>query len=104
MGAGSGQAGPRSFKRLIMPLSRNKIIGFDSKSMVYRFLMMNGNRPVECSVSNAVFSFLEKSRYPRGNPDALFLRWRETLEKAMSDKFDAAGAPDAVSIQLYLSV
>ena len=46
-----------------MPLTRNKIIGFDSKSMVYRFLMMEGNRPVECSVSNAVFKYLEKSRF-----------------------------------------
>jgi hypothetical protein len=32
--------------------------------------MMNGNRPIECSVSNAVFNYLEKSRYPTENPDA----------------------------------
>jgi hypothetical protein len=47
-----------------MPLTRDKIIGFDPKSMVYRFVMMDGNRPIECSVSNAVFNYLEKSRYP----------------------------------------
>ena len=84
-----------------MPLTRDKIIGFDAKSMSYRFIMMNVNRPVECSVSNAVFNHLEKSRYPNGNPDALFLRWRETIEQAISDKFDA-GAHDAVSIKLFL--
>jgi hypothetical protein len=55
-----------------MPLTRNKIIGFDSRSMVYRFLMMEGNRPVECSVSNAVFKYLEKSRYYSDNVDAVF--------------------------------
>jgi hypothetical protein len=49
--------------------------------MVYRFLMMEGNRPVECSVSNAVFKYLEKSRYYSDNVDAVFLRWRETIER-----------------------
>lgn len=85
-----------------MPLTRDKIIGFDAKSMSYRFIMMNVNRPIDCSVDNAVFDHLEKSRHPTGNPDALFLRWRETIEKAISDKFDLVGAPDAVSIQLFL--
>ena len=47
-----------------MPLVRDKIIGFDRKSMTYRFMMMHGQRPVECSVSNAVFNYLEKSPYP----------------------------------------
>jgi hypothetical protein len=85
-----------------MPLSRDKIIGFDSKSMVYRFIMMDGNRPIECSVSNAVFNYLEKTRYPTGNVDALFLRWRETIEKAISEKFEAVGSPDDTSVHLYL--
>ena len=85
-----------------MPLTRNKIIGFDSKSMVYRFLMMDGSRPVECSVRNAVFKYLEKSRYYSDNVDAVFLRWRETIEKAISDKFDAGGAPDVASVHLFL--
>lgn len=85
-----------------MPLTRDKIIGFDPKLMVYRFVMLAGNRPIECSVSNAVFNFLEKSRYPTGDPDALFLFWRETLEKAISDKFDALGNSGSTSIQLFL--
>jgi hypothetical protein len=74
-----------------MPLTRDKIIGFDSRTASYRFVMMDGNRPVECRVSNAVFNYLEKSSYPANNPDALFLRWRATIEQAMSDKFDADG-------------
>ena len=45
-----------------MPLTRDKVIGFDPKWMVYRFMMMNGNRPIECSVSNAVFNHLERLR------------------------------------------
>ena len=84
-----------------MPLTRDKIIGFDPKSMVYRFLMMDGNQPIECSVSNAVFNYLEKSRYPSDNVDALFLRWRETIEKAISDKFDAGGSPDRISVHSF---
>ena len=86
-----------------MPLTRNKIIGFDSKSMVYRFLMMEGNRPVECSVSNAVFKYLEKSRYYSDNVDAVFLRWRETIEKAISDKFYSGGLTDDGSVHLFLN-
>ena len=85
-----------------MPLTRDKIIGFDPKSMVYRFAMMDGNQPIECSVSNAVFNYSEKSRYPSDNVDALFLRWRETIEKAISDKFDAGGSPDGITVYLFL--
>lgn len=85
-----------------MPLTRDKIIGFDPKSLVYRFVMMNGNRPIGCSVSNAVFNYLERIRYPTRDPDALFLRWRETIEKATSDKFDASGSPDDTTINLFL--
>jgi hypothetical protein len=49
-----------------MPLTRDTIIGFDPKSMVYWFMMMNGNRPVECSVSNAVFNRLDRLRSQPG--------------------------------------
>ena len=86
-----------------MPLTRDKIVGFDPKSMVYRFIMINGNRLIECSGSNALFNHLERIRYPTGNPDALFLRWRETIEKAISDKFDSVGSPDDTSIDLFLN-
>jgi len=44
-----------------MSLIRDKIIDFDPKSMTYRFVMMDGSRPVVCSVSNAVFNYLEKA-------------------------------------------
>jgi hypothetical protein len=87
--------------RLAMPLTRDKIIGFDPKSMTYRFVMLDGSRPIECSVSNAVFNYLEKSRYPTGNPDALFLHWRETIENAISNKFDSVGPSNATSIKLF---
>ena len=85
-----------------MPLTRDKIIGFDPKSMSYRFIMLNGNNPIECSVSNAVFNYLEKKPYPAGNPDAQFLRWRDIIEKAISDKFDTLGEPAVGSIDLFL--
>ena len=78
-----------------MPLTRDKVIGFDQKSMTYRFMMLDGNQRIECAVSNAVFNYLEKSPYPTGNPDALFLRWRETIENAISNKFDSVGSRDA---------
>jgi hypothetical protein len=43
-----------------------------------------------------------KKPYPTGSADALFLRWRETIEKAISDKFDAVGSPDDTSVHLFL--
>jgi hypothetical protein len=64
--------------------------------------MMNGNRPIICSVSNAVLKHLEKKRYATENPDALFLRWRDTIENAISKKFDAGGSPDGASIELFI--
>src|ERR1700674_3932104 len=93
---------PPATDRLKMPLTRAKIIGFDPKSMAYRFVMMDGNRPIECSVSNAVFNHLEKKPYPTDNVDALFLRWRETIEKEISDKFDFIGSPEDISVPLFL--
>ena len=85
-----------------MPLTRDKIIGFDPKSMVYRFVMMDCNRPIECSVSNAVFNYLEKTPYPTRNADAVFLRWRETIEKAISDKFESVGSNNDTSVHLFI--
>ena|SRR6476469_5540502 len=49
-----------------MPLTRSKIIGYDQKSMVYRFLMMHGNQPIDCSVSIAVLS-ISSSRMLTGD-------------------------------------
>ena len=46
---------------------------------------------------------LGKKQAPvRQNVDALFLRWRETIEKAISDKFDAGGSPDGITVYLFL--
>jgi len=84
-----------------MPLTRSKIIGYDQKSMVYRFLMMHGNQPIDCSVSIAVFKHLEKSRYPSDNMEALFLPRPPTLEKAISDQFDAGRSDGVASVDLF---
>jgi hypothetical protein len=69
--------------------------------MAYRFMMMNGNRPIECSVSNALFNYLEKSRYPTGNPEACFSAG-ERQSKGRYPKKCSIGNPDAVSIHLFL--
>jgi hypothetical protein len=36
------------------------------------------------------------------NVDAVFLRWRETIEKAISDKFYSGGLTDDGSVHLFL--
>jgi hypothetical protein len=93
--------------RVWQVLSRRRLTGLNLRApsgpkAVDRVAEETGNQPIDCSVSIAVFKHLEKSRYPSDNMEALFLRWRDTIEKAISDKFDADGAPDVASVHLFL--
>ena len=41
-----------------MPLTRGKIIGHDSERLAFTFLMLNGDEPVECRISDAAMDEL----------------------------------------------
>jgi hypothetical protein len=47
-----------------MPLTRSEIIGYDQKAMVYRFLMMHGNQPIDCSVKHRSVQAFRKKQVP----------------------------------------
>lgn len=71
-----------------MPLTSGKPIGYDPRSMVYRFTMFDGNRCVDCDISNAALSALgEMWADPRLTHEAVFRSHRKLIEGVASDQY-----------------
>lgn len=48
-----------------MPLTRDKIVGYDGARMVFRFTMLNNAEKVECEISSAALDELEAEQLRR---------------------------------------
>jgi hypothetical protein len=73
-----------------MPVTRGRILGYDSERMVFGFSMLNGGEEVQCQISAAAIDELVGG--PRGSyvdRETQFLQLRETIESLASAKFDA---------------
>jgi hypothetical protein len=73
-----------------MPLTRGRILGYDSERMVFGFSMLNGAEQVQCQISAAAIDELVGG--PRGvyaDRETQFSQLRETIESLASAKFDA---------------
>ena len=51
-----------------MPLKRGKMIGYDRERLAFTFVMLNGNEPIECRISDAARTRLPASEAPRRPP------------------------------------
>jgi len=72
-----------------MPLTRGKIIGHDSERLAFTFLMLNGDEPVECRISDAAMDELIGVKGTENSArQALFLANRDAIEKIASDLHD----------------
>jgi hypothetical protein len=72
-----------------MPLTRGRILGYDSERMAFRFSMLDGGEEVECQISAAAIDELVGG--PRGSyvdRETQFSQLRETIESLASAKFD----------------
>jgi hypothetical protein len=72
-----------------MPLTRGRILGYDSQRMVFAFSMLEGYDHIECQISAAAIDVLVGG--PRGHHadrEAQFAKLRETIEGITSNKFD----------------
>jgi len=73
-----------------MPLTRGKIVGYDTERLVFGFTMLNGDDTVDCQISDAA---MDELAGVRGTPSiarqAQFLSLRDAIEQIASDVFDA---------------
>jgi hypothetical protein len=73
-----------------MPVTRGRILGYDSERMVFGFFMLNGGEEVQCQISAAAIDELVGG--PRGSyvdRETQFSQLCETIESLASAKFDA---------------
>ncbi len=73
-----------------MPLTRGKIVGYDTERLAFGFTMQNGDDTVDCQISDAA---MDELAGVRGTPSiarqAQFLALRDSVERIASDLFDA---------------
>jgi hypothetical protein len=74
-----------------MPLTRDKIVGHDSKRLAVKFRMLNDGEVVQCQISDAALDELAGMKGTESIArQAQFLSLRNTIEKIASDLFDEA--------------
>jgi hypothetical protein len=74
-----------------MPLTRGRTIGHDEQRFVFIFLMLNGDQPVQCQISDAAIDeFLSIQSSPPAARQALFLQHRDEIECIASEVFNSS--------------
>jgi hypothetical protein len=72
-----------------MPLTRGRIVGYDTERLAFGFTMLNGDETVECQISDAA---MDELAGVKGTPSiarqAQFLTLRDAIERIASDLFD----------------
>jgi hypothetical protein len=72
-----------------MPLSSGKIVGHDAERLAFVFIMLNGDEPVECRISDAAMDELIGTKGTENSArQALFLTHRGAIENIASDLYD----------------
>jgi len=85
-----------------MPLTRDKIVGHDRERLGFTFLMLNGDEPVECRISEAAMDALagERGRQTTVRQEQ-FLAHRDAIEQIASDLFDASPNVKGYVIRIF---
>ena len=85
-----------------MPLVRDKIVGHDRERLAFTFLMLNGNEPVECRISEAAMDAIAGERGSQTTDrQAQFLAHRDTIEQIASDLFDASPNVQGYVVRIF---
>ena len=85
-----------------MPLTRGKIVGHDRERLAFTFLMLSGNEPSECRISEAAMDALtgERGRQTTAR-EAQFLLHRDAIEQIASDLFDVSPNVKGYVIRIF---
>ena len=85
-----------------MPLARGKIVGHDLERLPFTFLMMNGDEPVECRISDAAMDELVGQKGTESSArQAQFLTHRDAIEQIASDLFDAGPVVKGAVVRIF---
>jgi hypothetical protein len=85
-----------------MPLTRDRIVGYDAGIMTFQFIMLNKGETVECTISGAAMDELagKKGTLP-AEREAQFLSQRKAIERIASDKFDHDSIVQGAVIRIF---
>lgn len=85
-----------------MPLIRSKIIGHDGERLAFTFLMLDGDEPVECRISDAAMDELIGVKGTENSArQALFLAHRDAIEKVASDLYDQKPSVKGAILRIF---
>ena len=85
-----------------MPLKRGKIIGYDRERLAFSFVMLNGDEPIECRISDAATDALAGVKGTETTArQAQFMTYRDAIEKLASDLFDAGPVVKGSVIRIF---
>ena len=85
-----------------MPLTRGKIIGHDSERLAFVFILLDGDQPVECRISDAAMDELIGVKGTENSArQAQFLAHRDAVEKVASDLYDAKPAVKGAVLRIF---
>jgi hypothetical protein len=87
---------------LSMPLTRGKIVGYDTERLAFGFTMQNGDDTVDCQISDAA---MDELAGVRGTPSiarqAQFLALRDAVERIASDLYDTGPTVKGSVIRIF---
>jgi hypothetical protein len=85
-----------------MPLTRGKIVGYDSERLAFAFQLMNGEQAVECRISDAAMDQLIGTKGTESLArQAQFVAHRDRIERIASDLYDASPAVKGAVIRIF---
>ena len=85
-----------------MPLTRGKIVGYDTERLAFGFTMQNGDDTVECQISDAAMDELAGVKGTQSIArQAQFLALRDAIERMASDMFDQAPAMKGYVVRIF---
>ena len=85
-----------------MPLTRGRILGYDTDRMAFEFTMLNKDETVPCEISSAAMDELAGKRGTLpAEREAQFLRLRETIERIASDNFDSDAIARGAVVRIF---
>ena len=85
-----------------MPLTRGKIIGYDTGRLAFAFTTINGEEPVECQISDAAMDELAGTRGTASIArQAQFVAFRDHIEMIASDVFDANPVVKGGTVRIF---
>jgi hypothetical protein len=85
-----------------MPLTRDRIVGYDDERLAFKFTMLNAGETVECQISDAAMDELAGAKGTESIArQAQFLALRDTIERIASDMFDEAPRVKGYTVRIF---